>query len=139
MSNKWDKILDINYEKKGIENRLKWSKEEYKNGKWKTGISKVYEITSLKETDERVAEVAEIMNISEDMSRKYFQRVCGECGKKLNPGEIGMFLKTQGRYEDKVDDRDYLCKKHLSSLLGISGKEYVEMRKRFSEAGCDLF
>lgn len=137
--NKWLDILKKNYELKDVKNRLKWTFEEYANGKWKTGISKIQELIQLKPTDERVKEVANLLGISEELAKKYFKRKCGKCNKKLNPTEVGMFLKLYGRYEGQVDNRDYLCKKCVCKELNIKQKEYNDKVKEFRNEGCNLF
>lgn len=46
--NRWMNIIKKNYETKDVKERLKWSLEEYKAGKWKTGLSKEYELINSK-------------------------------------------------------------------------------------------
>lgn len=134
----WTKMVNKNYDLYGVEKRLKWTREEWINGKWKQGMSKEYELTQLKPTKERIEEVAKIKGISKNMAKKYFQKKC-VCGKKLNPDEIAMFLKLNGRYENVEDDRDYLCKKCLCEKLNITPKEYQEQVHSFRNQGCTLF
>lgn len=136
---RWNNILDKNFEIYNIENRLKWSKEEWsKGGRWKNATSKESEIISKKMTPERVKELSHLKGISEEMAKKYFTKKCS-CGKKMNPTEISMFLKLMGRYEGIEDNRQYLCKKCLSKFLGITTNEYKEKNIEFIENGCDLF
>lgn len=135
---RWVNILKQNYKIKDIEARLKWTFDEYKNGKWKQGKSKVQELIQMKPTNERVKEVAEIQGISEELAKKYFKQKCS-CGKTLNPTEIAMYLKLYGRYENQIDDRDYLCKKCLCKDRNITTKEYNEKSIEFRDSGCNLF
>lgn len=136
---RWNGIVEINYDLFNVENRLKWTKDEYiLHGKWKQSTSKLYEYITKKDTDERVKMVSEILGTSEDIARKYFKKNCN-CGKKMNPDEIGMFLKLYGRYEDKIDDRNYLCKECLCKDLGITKDEYSEKVREFRNQGCNLF
>ena len=136
---RWVDILSKGYEIYGVEKRLKWSELEWcEGGKWKNATSKEYELTTKKATDERVKELAELKGISEDLARKYFKKECS-CGKKLNPGEVAMFLKLTGRYENQEDARQYLCKKCLSEKLGMTTKEYKEKMIEFTNQGCELF
>lgn len=72
------------------------------------------------------------------MAEKYFNKEC-KCGKRLNPTEVAMFLKLTGRYENQIDNRQYLCKKCLSEFLGITTKEYKEKSIEFIQGGCELF
>lgn len=45
------------------------------------------------------------------------------------------FKVENGEARITTDNR----KKHLSELLGINGREYVDMRVSFTESGYDLF
>lgn len=141
-SKQWDRWLDIiakNYETTRVQRRLKWTLEEYQNGKWKQGTGKVQEILKLKKTNERVSQVAGLLGIEETTAAKYWDRSCG-CGKRLNPTEIAMYLKMYGRYDNVEDDtREYLCKKCMCTELGITGKEYQTKYLEFREGGCNLF
>ena len=137
--NNWCQIVEKNYELYNVKNRLKWSKEEYiQEGKWKSSTSKLQEYITKNPTKVRVQEVANILNISEEVAEKYFKQTCS-CGKKLNPDEIAMFLKLYGRYEGKTDDRTYLCKSCLCKQMNISKEKYSEKVKEFREQGCNLF
>lgn len=143
--NQWDRwmhVLDMNYKVKNVENRLKWTKEEYgQGGKWRVGLSKEYELISKKKTDERIKKLANLKGISENMAEKYWNKKCS-CGKKLNPDELAMNYKLFGRYEDinaNEDDRELLCKECMCKKLGITSKEYVEKVQEFRSSGCNLF
>lgn len=136
--NRWMKIIEKNYEVKNVKNRLKWSLDEYKGGKWRVGVSKEYELINSKKTKERIKELSEIKGISETMAEKYWDKKC-ECGKKLNPDEIAMFYKMFGRYENEEDNRKLLCKKCLCEKLEMTTKEYSEKIKEFRQQGCNLF
>ncbi len=59
--------------------------------------------------------------------------------KKLNPDEIAMFLKINGRFENTEDNRKYLCKKCLCEKEKWTGKEYSQLVRRFREQDCSLF
>ncbi|HBF1330923.1 TPA: phosphoadenosine phosphosulfate reductase family protein [Clostridioides difficile] len=136
---RWRDILTKNYELFGIERRLKWSLLEWTyGGKWKQGTSKEQELINKKATSERVSQLANLKNISEETALKYFNKEC-KCHKKLNPSEIAMNLKIFGTYENKNDNRVYLCKKCLCKELNISNKDYVEKVKEFTYGGCNLF
>ena len=130
---RWMGILEKNYTIKNIENRLKWSLEEWKSGKWKQGTSKEQEIIHRKATPERIKELAEIKGINEEMAEKYFNQVC-DCGKKLNPAELAMSFKFYGRNSSKLE-----CKKCFCENNSISSKDYAQKVSEFSESGCNLF
>ena len=133
-------IVSKNYEVKNVAKRLKWTLKEYLGGKWKVGLSKEYELLSKKKTKERVEELAEIKGISYDMAEKYWNKSCSKCGKaKLNPDEIAMFYKLYGRYEEKEDNRELMCKDCLCKELGITPKEYSLKVQEFRKQGCNLF
>ena len=132
-------ILSKGYDIYGIGKRLKQTREEWcEGGRWKNATSKEYELTTKSPTEERVKELAELKGISEDLARKYFKKEC-ECGKKLNPGEVAMFLKICGRYENVEDNRTYLCKKCLCEKLNMTSEEYKKMMIDFIDQGCELF
>lgn len=136
---RWCNIVEINYDLYNVENRLKWTKDEYiQQGKWKASTSKANEYITKKATPERARIVSELYGISEDLAVKYFKQNCS-CGKKLNPDEVSMYLKLYGRYEGKVDDRTYLCKKCLCENMSISKDEYGEKVKEYRTSGCELF
>lgn len=136
---RWEYALEKNYELYNVENRLKWSLDEWKLGKQKQGTSKEQELISKKPTPERITELSNLKGISEDLAAKYFKRVCSCCDKKLNSDEIAMFLKIYGRYDGIDDNRDFLCKKHLCEKLGWTSKEYKERVSNFRSSGCNLF
>ncbi len=135
----WEETLRKNYDIWHVKDRLKWSWEEYKNGKWKAGTSKIQELIKMSPTKERIKEVAELQGISENMAAKYFNKKC-KCGKSMNPTELAMFYKLNGRYEDLVEDnRDLLCKKCLCKESGMKQKEYTAKAIEFRDGGCNLF
>lgn len=90
-------------------------------------------------TDENVKLYADIKGLSYDMAKKYFNRVCGKCGRQMPENELGMFFKLFGRYENQADNRDVLCKKCVCEQLGITKREYEEKNIEFIEQGCNLF
>lgn len=137
--NNWCNIVEKNYELYNVENRLKWTKEEYiQEGKWKSSTSKLQEYITKNPTQERVKEVSNLLGASEDIAKKYFKQTCS-CGKKLNPDEVAMFLKLCGRYEGRVDNRKYLCKNCLCKQINLSKDEYNSKVREFRSQGCNLF
>ncbi|HBG2133297.1 TPA: phosphoadenosine phosphosulfate reductase family protein [Clostridioides difficile] len=137
---RWINILSKGYKIYGVDRRLKWSLFEWcEGGKWKKSISKEFELTTKKATPERIEELSKLKNIPKEIAVQYFNKKC-ECGKKLNPTEIAMFLKIIGIYENiNNDTRKYLCKKCLCKLLNISSKEYKDISIEYSKKGCNLF
>lgn len=134
----WLGVLAENYENTGVEKRLHWTYEEYCNGKWKAGISKIQELISKKFTEERCVTVANELGINFEMAKKYWNREC-QCGKKLNPTELGMYYKLYGRFEGVEDIRKPKCKECVCEEYGIDKKQYQKMYLNFREQGCNLF
>lgn len=135
---RWIGILEKNYNVTCVEKNLKWSLNEWQNGRWKRALSKEYYLITNNPTKERVKELAKLKGISEDMAEKYFKKVC-ICGKKMNPTELAMFYKIQGRFEGLKDNRPVLCKKCLCKEMNINTKEYEKMATDFRDSGCTLF
>ena len=132
---RWLDILEENYKRTDVANRLKWTLEEWKLGKWKQGTGKEQDLIQNKPTKERIKQLAEIKGISIELAEKYFQQKC-DCGKKLNSDEIALNLKIYGR---NMDTNKFQCKKCFCEFNNISGKKYVEMIHEFRNSGCDLF
>jgi len=136
---RWVEILKKNYEIYHVEKHLKWTLEEWVNGRWKAATSKEYELINLAPMEDRIKQLAEIKGISEAMAKKFWNKKCS-CGKKLNPTEIAINYKTFGRYEDvENDERQLLCKKCFCEIQEITKKEYAELTFRYLEEGCNLF
>lgn len=133
--NRWVNILKKNYELYDVANRLKWTLEEFVQGKWKVGTSVEQELIQKKPIKENIQRLAEVKGISEELASKYFQRKCN-CGKKLNPDEIALNLKMYGR---EIELHRMECKKCFCKTNNISGKQYVEMVHNFRVEGCSLF
>ena len=143
---RFKKALAVNYEKKNIA-KLGWTLEEWENQKWKTGISKVCEITRLKKTPERVAEVMRIKNIDQQTAEMYFEKKC-TCEHRLNPDEVAMNLKLIGRFQYQTsifDEKDaskkrmWFCKKCLCNNFGMTQAQYRNMVIQFRQSDCALF
>lgn len=143
LAERWDYAVEMNYYTYNVETRLKWSLEEWQLGKWKTAVSKEYEILRLAPTPDRINELATIKGISIRMAKKFFNRTCSCCGKKLNPDEISMNFKTNGRFEHMRDElepnRKMFCKKHMCEREGWTPKQYKEKIISYREQGCELF
>ena len=133
--NRWMVILEKNYEMYDVVNRLKWTLDEWKRGKWKQGTSKEQELIHKKATKERIKELADLKGISEHIAEKYFNKKCN-CGKKLNSDEIAINFKIYGR---NIDLSKLQCKKCFCESNNMSGKDYVKMVHEFRDSGCELF
>lgn len=135
---RWVRVLKQNYVIWHVEQHLKWTLDEWINGKWKQGKSVENELISGSPTIERIKKLAEVKGISETMAKKYFNKKCS-CGKRLNPTEIAMNYKQYGRFEEVEDNRQLLCKKCFCEKEDIPGKEYTQRAIRYLEEGCNLF
>lgn len=144
--NLWMDVVDKNYEVWKID-RLNWTPEEWRSGKWKAGMSKDQEIIQKKATPERIKQLAELKNISYELAEKYFQKRCScsitdkddiekVCNKKLNPTEVAMNLKIYGR---GMDVSKMQCKKCMCNANGWAKKQYQEKAIEFINQGCNLF
>lgn len=119
--------------------RLGWTEEEWADGVWKSAQCKNHHLLQKQSTNENIKLYADLKGLSQDMAKKYFNRVCGKCGKSMRENELAMFFKLFGRYENQVDNREVLCKKCVCEQLGISKREYEEKNIEFIEQGCNLF
>ena len=137
---RWVGILAKNYEMYGIEKRLKWTFEEWKNGKWKTGQSKEQEIIKSGYNEENISKLAELKGVSKEIAEKFFVKACNCCGDNINPTEIAMSYKFFGRKKEvaicKTCFIDTLIKPDGSKM---SDKEYVDTVVELTNTGCELF
>lgn len=134
MWKRWKQTLADCYNSMYIEQNYKYTLEEWQNHKWKYGISKEFEITQKKPTEKSVKELAELKGISEEIAQRYFKRTCSECGKKLNPNEVGMNFKYFG-----TNTKNLICKKCFCEKYEMTAKEYNKQVTEFRDSGCKLF
>ena len=73
---RWVEILKKNYEIYHVRKHLKWTLEEWINGRWKAATSKEYELINLASTEDRVKQLADIKGISESMAKKFWNKKC---------------------------------------------------------------
>lgn len=143
----WEETIRRNYVTHRV-SRLNWTSDEWLH-RWKKGTSKEYELIRLKQTPERIEQVAKIKGISTALAAKFFNRTCSCCKKKdgkekvLNSTEISMNLKLFGRHENiSIEaelNRKFLCKSCMCKELGWTKDDYKENVSRFMDGGCDLF
>lgn len=119
--------------------RLGYTKQEWVNGAWKRPVCKNTAFLKKQPTKENVRWYAELKGLSENMAKKYFNRVCGNCGCAMKENEISMFYKLCGRFENKPDNREVLCAKCFCKQFGITVEEYRQKNVEFIEQGCNLF
>lgn len=132
------KAIEQNYDRHGAK-RLGWTMQEWVNGAWKCPKCKNTDLLRSEPTDDNVKLYAQLKGLSENMARKYFNRTCGNCGRKMVENEIAMFYKLCGRFENTTDNREVLCKKCLCKQLNMTTKEYSQKNIDFIEQGCNLF
>jgi phosphoadenosine phosphosulfate reductase len=128
MYHRWQDIL-----RKDFIDNFKWTRlnctlEEYKLN-WNGGLVRT------EPNEEVVNEFAEYKGINPDVARKYFNKNCKCCDKKVKTkDEIAMNLKLLGR-----NIGEYYCKKHLMELLEIDKERWNELIGEFKVSGCELF
>lgn len=125
---RWDDILinDFIHNKKAT--ILNCSLKEYRNGAWKAGAIRD------KATEDIIQEFSESQNLNINIARKYFDKTCMCCDKKLKALDIGLSLKYYGRNIEK-----YKCIKCISKDLEIPVKDLKQKGKQFKSDGCELF
>ena len=116
-----------------------YTEQEYINGIWKHQKSKSLTYLNKKPTDENIQAFADYKGLSFEMAKKFWNRICGECGKKMNPTEISMFYKIDGRKENEEDNRKPICKKCFCKKNNLTDRQYFQMAKEFKDSGCNLF
>lgn len=134
MWKRWMQVLSDCYDTMYVERNYKYTLEEWQNHKWKYGTSKEFELTQRTPTKDRVAELAKIKGVSEDVAQRYFKRTCFTCEKKLNPNEVAMNLKYFGTNTNAL-----ICKKCFCDEYNINTKEYNKQVREFRDGGCKLF
>ena len=85
-------------------------------------------------TEEIIQEFSEQQNLDINIAKKYFNKKCMCCDKKLKKDDIALSMKFCGRHIEK-----FKCIKCLSEYLEVSVKELKERAKEFKRTGCDLF
>lgn len=124
---RWHDILDkdfINNKKATIMN---CTQEEY-HLCWNGGIHRD------NATDEVINEFAKQQDLDVEIAKKYFDKKCTCCNKKLKKDDIALSMKFYGRQIEK-----FKCIKCLSKDLNVSVKELRERAKEFKKGGCTLF
>lgn len=126
--NRWQLILEKDFINNKKAPTLNCSLEEYKSGAWKAGMIRD------EATEDIIKEFAESQGLDLDIARKYFDKTCMCCGKKLKKDDIGATMKFYGRIVES-----FKCCKCIAKELKITTKELKEKLKYFKSTGCDLF
>lgn len=127
MYKRWHDILEedfISNKKASIMNCT--LKEYYTN--WNGGVVRD------EPTEEIIVEFAEQQGLDLEVARRYFDKRCSCCNKKLKALDIALSMKFYGR---KIEN--FKCIKDISKDLGVPVKELKLRAKEFKEGGCDLF
>lgn len=125
---RWQLILEKDFISNKKAPTLNCTLEEYKNGAWKAGMIRD------NATDEIIEEFAEQQGLSVELSKKYFDKTCMCCGKKLKKDDVGATMKFYGRIVD-----NFKCCKCIAKEFDIKPKELKDRLKEFKNNGCDLF
>ena len=127
MYERWHKILEKDF----IENKkacvLNCTLNEY-HYSWNGGM--VHEEPS----EECIKEFSEQQGLELDIAKKYFNKTCVCCNKKLKKDDIALSMKFYGRQIEK-----FKCIKCMSKELNTTVKELRERAKLFKQGGCTLF
>ena len=126
--NRWQLILEKDFINNKKSPTLNCSLEEYKNGAWKAGMIRD------EATEDIINEFADTQGLDVNIARKYFDKTCMCCGKKLKKDDIGATMKFYGRIVES-----FKCCKCIAKELKITTKELKEKLKYFKSTGCDLF
>lgn len=125
---RWQLILEKDF----IDNKkatiLNCSLQEYKNGVWKAGAIRN------EPTEEIIKEFSEQQNLNIDVAKKYFNKTCMCCGKKLKSLDVALSMKLYGR-----QITNFKCIKCIAKDFNTNTKELRKKAKEFKSDGCDLF
>ena len=124
---RWHNILDkdfINNKKASI---LNCTNQEYHLA-WNGGMVRE------EPTEEVIIEFAQQQGLDLEIAKKYFNKTCMCCSKKLKKDDIALSMKYYGRQIE-----NFKCIKCLSKDLGVDKKILKEKIKDFKSDGCSLF
>ena len=88
---RWQTILENDFIIHKKAPSLNCSLQEYKNGAWKAGIVRE------KATKEVIEEFADQQGLTYELAKKYFDKTCNCCNKKLKKNDIALNLKFISR------------------------------------------
>lgn len=125
---RWQQVLKDDFIINKKAPSINCSLDEYTKGAWKGGV--VHEEPS----EEAIQEFAEQQGLDIDIARKYFNKNCSCCNKKLKKNDIGLSMKYYGRQIEK-----FRCLSCISEELNIPKKELKEKIKEFKSDNCVLF
>lgn len=124
---RWHDILDKDFIHNKKASIMNCTNAEYHNA-WSGGIVRD------EATEEVVQEFAEQQGLNIAIARKYFNKTCMCCDKKLKKDDIALSMKYYGRQIEQ-----FKCKKCIGKDFGITNKEIKEKINEFKADGCQLF
>lgn len=127
MYERWHNILDEDFIKNKKAPILNCTNAEY-HINWNGGVVRE------EPTEEVIQEFSKQQNLDIDIARKYFNKKCLCCEKKLKKDDIGLSMKLYGRQIEK-----FKCMKCIGKETNKTNKELKELINSFKSSGCDLF
>jgi len=124
---RWHDILDKDFIHNKKASIMNCTNNEYHNS-WSGGIVRD------KATEEAIQEFADQQGLDINIARKYFDKTCMCCDKKLKKDDIALSMKYYGRQIEQ-----FKCKKCIGKEFEITNKELKEKIKEFKADGCQLF
>lgn len=125
--NRWHNILEEDFIKNKKATIMNCSLSEY-HLKWNGGIVRN------EATEGIINEFAQQQGLEIEIARKYFNKTCKCCGKKLKKDDVALSMKLYGRHIN-----NFKCVKCISEEFNKPVKELKERIKDFKENGCKLF
>lgn len=127
MYNRWHDILEKDF----IENKkapiLNCTLEEYHVNWNGTGVRD-------EATEEVIKEFSETHGLDIEIARKYFDKKCKDCSKKLKKNDVALSMKLYGR-----QIKEFKCLKCIAKDMNCTQKDLRERIEYFKHNGCDLF
>ena len=126
---RWQDILNKDFENNNKALIMNCTKSEYKLKAWNGGIFRK------EPTEEVIKEFADENGLDLEIAEKYFSHECENCGKKIKSKEVlAMNMKFSGRNTTK-----FYCKKDLMINLNMTKEQWTENVENFKDQGCKLF
>ncbi|WP_207742123.1 phosphoadenosine phosphosulfate reductase family protein [Clostridium paraputrificum] len=125
--NRWHNILENDF----VENKkapiMNCTLEEY-HLNWNGGMVRNTP------TEEVIEEFAEQQSLDIEIAKKYFNKTCSCCNKKLKKDDVGLSMKLYGRQIKR-----FKCVKCIAKDYKTTTKELKERIEHFKNSGCSLF
>ncbi|HBJ1650351.1 TPA: phosphoadenosine phosphosulfate reductase family protein [Clostridium botulinum] len=125
--NRWNEILKKDFKNNKKATIMNCTEKEYCKC-WNGGVYRS------KPTEEVINEFAEQQNLNINIAKKYFNKTCLDCGKKIKKDDVALSMKYYGR-----NIENFKCIKCLSKDLNVTTKELKVKIQEFKDDGCVLF